>query len=89
MRDTKYAREIASADIGGERIERIFVKESGEEEIRFSWWKDGRFAPRPLDLPERDLLDLMRQAMANGVFTDDFLDGLRDAIVNRKKVGAT
>ena len=86
MRDTNYAREIASADIGGERLERILVKESGVEEIRFSWWKNGRFTPRPLDLPEPELLDLMRKAIANGVFTEAFLAGLETIVANRPKM---
>jgi hypothetical protein len=77
MRETKYAREIASVDIGGCRIERIYVKKHEQEEIRFSWWKDGRFAPRPLDLPENELLELMREAIKKGVFTPTFVDGIR------------
>ena len=57
MRDTGYATEMKTvSDNYGQTIERIFVKEHQQEEIRFSWWKDGRLAPRPLDLPESDLL---------------------------------
>lgn len=80
MRDTKYAREIAFADIGGERIERIFVKENDAEEVRFSWWPNGRFAPRPLDLSEASLLELIGAAIKKGVFTPTFLGGLRDLL---------
>ena len=44
MRDTKYATELAMASISfpaGDqaRIERIHIKEIGQDEIRFSWWK--------------------------------------------------
>ena len=65
MRDTPYASEIARASIGFDaanerRIERIHVKEQGQDEIRFSWWKDGRMTPRPLDLSEKDLLTLLQ-----------------------------
>lgn len=77
LRDTNYAREIASADLGGSRIERIHIKETDTEEIRFSWWKDGRFQARPLDLSEDDLLALFGQAIGKGVFSDDFLKGLQ------------
>jgi hypothetical protein len=34
MRDTKCAREIVSAEIEGECIDRLFVKAKGEEELR-------------------------------------------------------
>jgi hypothetical protein len=78
MRETDYQQELASVRVefpsGGEgRLERILVKESGLEEIRFSWWKDGRFIPRPLDLPEAELLELLRKGISGGVFTDRFL----------------
>jgi hypothetical protein len=74
---TKYADQIVHADVNDCRIERILVHEFGQEEIRFSWWPNGKFAPRPLDLPEHDLLDLMDAAIKKGVFTPSFLDGLR------------
>ena len=61
------------------------VKESGQEEIRFSWWKDGRFAPRPLDLPEDELLALFRKAIKEGIFTEPFLNGLAEVIANRNQ----
>lgn len=77
MRSTKYADEIASADEGGARIERLRIKSTGVDEIRFSWWKEGRFQPRPLDLPEDDLLRLLRKAIDEGVFSDGFVGNLR------------
>ncbi len=77
MRSTAYADEIAHADQGGARIERLRIKETGEEEIRFSWWKDGRFQTRPLDLSEGDLLPLIAEAIDKGVFSEDFLRGLQ------------
>jgi hypothetical protein len=76
--ETPYMRMIASTEIDECRIERIFVKELGQEEIRFSWWPNGRFAPRPLDLPETALLELIRSAIRDGVFTAPFVQGLRE-----------
>ncbi len=35
MRDTDYAREMATFAIGDNRIERLYVKEEEQEEIRF------------------------------------------------------
>jgi hypothetical protein len=79
MRETAYATERASAEIGNCRIERIFVKAEdegrGQEEIRFAWWPDGRMANRPLDLPEPQLLELMAEAIKRDVFTESFLQG--------------
>lgn len=77
MRSTSYADEIASADEGGARIERLRIKATGADEIRFSWWKDGRFQARPLDLPEDDLLRLLRKAIDEGVFSEVFVGNLR------------
>lgn len=80
MRNTKYAREIVSAGSDDFRIERIFVKGERREEIRFSWWPDGKFKPRPLDVTEDELLPLLRAAIVAGVFTDQFLIDLKTAL---------
>jgi hypothetical protein len=85
MRDTEYARELATAKIeypdGHEaQIERLFVKGIQQEEIRFSWWKDGRMIPRPLDLPEDDLLELMKRAMDTDALSRNFVNNLRRLI---------
>ena len=78
MRDTKYATEMREPGVkqwpGGSeaRIERLLIKETREEEIRFSWWKDGKMAVRPLDLSESDLLMLFADAIAKGVFEPEF-----------------
>lgn len=80
LRDTPYARELATAEIGEHRIERLLVKGSGEEEIRFSWWEGGQLRMRPLDLPEKELLPLLREAIVKGVFTEGFLRDLQAAL---------
>jgi hypothetical protein len=85
MRDTDYATELCQPgriqwdDTEG-RIERLLVKANGQEEIRFSWWKNGTIATRPLDLPEDDLIALFRDAIANGVFSRQFRSDLRDLL---------
>lgn len=76
MRDTPYARELASAKLDGCRIERLFVKPQSREEIRFSYREGGKMAMRPLDLPEEELLPLMRQAIEKGVSSDAFIRDL-------------
>lgn len=81
MRDTAYARELATASLPSGnsevRIERLFVKEPGQEEIRFSWWKSDKMMMRPLDLPEDELLELFKLAVAKQVFTPSFLGRLK------------
>lgn len=82
LRDTPYAREIRSASVdfrdGSQgRIELLYIKSSMQEEIRFSWWREGRMILRPLDLPEDALAQLMAEAVRQGVFSPDFVDTLR------------
>ena len=73
MRDTDYAKELVPPAVikyeGGHeaRLERLFVKESGDVEIRLSWWKDGNIVPRPLDLPEKDFMKLIVKGIQQGV----------------------
>lgn len=86
MRNTRYAEELCDPGTivwptGEEgRIERLRIKKSGAEEIRFSWWKNGKMAPRPLDLSEDDLVKLFRNAIRKGVFTHTFRSKLRDLL---------
>jgi hypothetical protein len=80
MAETTYQKPIAHADINGDRIERIFVKDRGQEEIRFSWWPNGRLAPRPLDLTEDELLALVQAAIAQKVFSPMFLSKLKASL---------
>ena len=76
MRDTEYAKELAAGSIDGAKIERLYVKGEQREEIRFSWWKDGKFMRSALDLPEEGLLKLLDDAIKNNVFSDSFKYGL-------------
>jgi hypothetical protein len=81
-RETEYATELARGSIAFNkqeeaRIERLYIKGQKLEEIRFSWWKEGRLMMRPLDLTEDSLLALLRDAAANGVFTFKFMADLQ------------
>lgn len=86
LRDTPYATELTSpASIpfqGGSegRIERLRFKKGpakGKEGYRFSWWKEGRMIPRPLDATEEELLALLGKALREGVFSGRFASELR------------
>ena len=96
LRDTRYAREIATARLpSGQKgksfvaIERIFVKQAEQIEIRFSSWEGSRMMPRPLDLPEEELFPLMRAAIEAGVFSEAFVDKLRGLLGARKSADPT
>ncbi|PEM52038.1 MULTISPECIES: hypothetical protein [Bacillus cereus group] len=72
-------------------VEKIFVKGSKRDEIRFAYYKmnentgNKRIILRPLDLTEDDLLTLMRQGLAEDVFSKDFIDSLKFELNNYKK----
>jgi hypothetical protein len=94
LRDTRYARELATTRLPSGpdgtafvAIERIFVKQTEQVEIRFSGWEGSRMMPRPLDLPEEELLPLLRAAIAAGVFSDGFLDALRGVLAEGRRTG--
>jgi hypothetical protein len=66
---------LAHADLGSARIERLFLREEREEAIRFR--RTGLAAVRALELPEDELIVLLGDAMAAGVFSAWFLSELR------------
>lgn len=63
---------IPLKDGGEARAERITIKKTAATAYRFSWWKDGRLAPRPLDLEPAELLKLIQVASEKDVFPVDF-----------------
>jgi hypothetical protein len=86
VRETDYAVELCEPGVrqfpsGAEaRIEKLHIKETEEEEIRFSWWKNGNMVPRPLDLSEGDLIALFKDALSKDVFTPIFRLKLRSIL---------
>jgi hypothetical protein len=71
-------------------IERIEVKSKNRDEIRFSLYKDtirgdNRYIPRSLDVTEIQLLNLLKLAMEERVFSDEFIDMLKQELNKNKK----
>lgn len=69
---------LAYADLGSARIERLFLREEREEAVRFR--RTGAAAVRALELPEDELIVLLGDAIAAGVFSGAFLSELRGII---------
>ncbi|WHZ04956.1 hypothetical protein QNH48_10180 [Neobacillus sp. YX16] len=66
-------------------VERIFIKDIKREEIRFAWYKEEmngskRFIPRPLDLTEEELLELLKDGVNKGVFSNKFRKSLKNIL---------
>lgn len=63
-------------------IEKIYIKDIKREEIRFAWYKEEkngsrRFIPRPLDLTEEELLELLKDGLNQGVFSNTFKENFK------------
>lgn len=89
IKETKYCKVLRQAKIREYNIaygiEKIFVKELNQEEIRFVYFKDTyrqeeQLVPRPLDLPEEDLLKLIEVAIKQNVFSKEFLNNLKEIV---------
>ncbi|AXU81255.1 TPA: hypothetical protein ACHTFF_002825 [Clostridioides difficile] len=89
IKETKYCKVLRQAKIREDNIaygiEKIFVKELNQEEIRFVYFKDTyrqeeQLVSRPLDLPEEDLLKLIEVAIKQNVFSKEFLNNLKEIV---------
>ncbi len=72
MKKTAYATQLAEGRMGEMRIERLLVKKTGAEEIRASWWPNGNFAIRPVDMPEENWVKLLDIGFKKGVLSSKF-----------------
>lgn len=76
-------------------VERIFVKEKEQEEIRFALYKhnfkgedkvqDKKLVARPVDLTEEELFDLLEKAFQEEIFTQAFLEKLKESLSQATK----
>lgn len=87
--ETKYCIVLKQAKIRygnvGYGIEKIFVKALNQEEIRFVYFKDTfrkeqQLIARPLDLPEDDLIELIKESVNKNVFSKEFILNLKEII---------
>lgn len=88
LRKTRYAELCNEARLpvkpGEElRLEKIWVKDRGQEVIRWSWWKGGRMIPRPPDMTEEQLLVLLERGGDAGVFSTFFYRQLLQQLERR------
>ena len=87
--ETKYCKVLRQATIRegniGYGIEKIFVKALNQEEIRFVYFKDTlrkkqQLIARPLDLPEDDLIELIKESLNKNVFSKEFILNLKEIV---------
>ncbi|MBW6411329.1 hypothetical protein [Clostridium weizhouense] len=92
IKETNYCQIISQGKVIDEDytycIEKIFIKAIKRDEIRFSLYKDTirsaeRYIPRSLDVTEEQLLQLIKEAITEGVFSKDFIKKLSQ-ILNEK-----
>jgi hypothetical protein len=57
------------------RAEKIKIKETNVDELRFSWRTNNgaKFIPRPLDLPEEQWVQLFDLAVKDEVLSQEFI----------------
>ncbi|MBH6946640.1 hypothetical protein I6A93_02895 [Clostridioides difficile] len=91
IKETRYCKVLRQAKIRDKNvaygIEKIFVKDLNQEEIRFVYFKDTyrqeeQLVPRPLDLPEDDLIKLIELSIKQNVFSKEFVEKLKVTLGN-------
>ncbi|WP_133015178.1 hypothetical protein [Clostridium cuniculi] len=89
IKETKYCKIINQGKVGeGEytySIEKIYIKELKRDEVRFCVYKatrrgDETYIPRSLDVTELELIELIKIAIGEKVFSDEFLEMLKQEI---------
>ncbi len=82
LKRTTYCILHKQASVKDCAIEKITVHATGEDEIRFCYYKPNalgnpQLIMRPLDVPDEHLLQMFVAAVAEGIFTDNFREELK------------
>ncbi len=94
IKETNYCKIYSKVSIEDYEynscIERIEVKEKNREEIRFALYKDtirgsNGYVPRSLDVTELQLLELIKKAMQENIFSNEFMEMLKQEFNNETK----
>jgi hypothetical protein len=94
IKETKYCKIYKKVTIEDDEydscIERIEVKEKKREEIRFALYKDtirgdNRYVPRSLDVTEIQLIELIKKAIEEKVFSSEFIEMLKQELNSKTK----
>ena len=89
IKETKYCKIISQGKVGeGEytySIEKIYIKELKRDEVRFCVYKvtrrgDETYIPRSLDVTELELIELIKESISKKVFSDEFIEMLKQEI---------
>ncbi|MGG7179247.1 hypothetical protein ACQPU1_16880 [Clostridium paraputrificum] len=89
IKETKYCKIINQGKVGDDEytysIEKIYIKELKRNEIRFCVYKatrrgDETYIPRSLDVTELELIELIKEALKEKVFSEEFIEMLKQEI---------
>ena len=89
IKETKYCKIISQGKVGeGEytySIEKIYIKELKRDEVRFCVYKvtrrgDETYIPRSLDVTELELIELIKESISKKVFSEGFIEMLKQEI---------
>lgn len=89
LKETKYCFLLKQGKVTVDdsifSVERIYVKVMEREEIRFGLYKENknqveRLIPRPVDVTEEELLQLISEGKSKGVFSKKFIEELKEII---------
>ncbi|WP_283696747.1 hypothetical protein [Clostridium perfringens] len=89
IKSTRYCNLLKQASLKDEDytycIEKIFVKSMKRTEIRFCLYKftnrgDDIYVPRSLDVTELELIELIKKSIKEKVFSDDFIEMLKQEL---------
>ena len=80
VQNNSHGQKISHVEIEDARIERLWIKETCRQVIRFSCWPGGKMASKPLEVTEEQLLLLLKEAINEDLLTEDFVWELRSLL---------
>lgn len=89
IKETKYCKIINQGKVREREytysIEKIYIKELKRDEVRFCVYKATRrgvetYIPRSLDVTELELIELIKESIKNKVFSEEFIEMLKQEL---------
>ena len=81
-REGGFEKELASGNTWRPLIQLTYNHADKEERLRFCYYKNDRFIPRPFEIKEKDLPEVFKGALEAEIFNKETINKIKELFSN-------